>query len=417
MGEAAPRDASATTPHSGARFVLVLAVLAGGGHLFSVWSRAPSFLGVDFAVYRLAAQAALDGGPVYAVAPAVAPEFTFLYPPIAVLPFLPFALLSQPVGFAVFTGLNLAAGLALGVLVWRYVEAHGVDLTRVDRLLLAAVCLVSSYRIGSVFYGQVNVYLALSLAVGFVALERDREWLSGTAFAIPAFVKVFPAVVGVWLLRRRAWRGVAAAVVTGIGLHLLGLLVFGPDLVATYLDVVLHERTGIEAFRGGLPIDATYMTLRRATSHLFPTAGSGVHAAAAFALLAPPVAFCYRDVSTHSRRLTAAFATVVGLLLFFPSYQVYVVYALFPLLPLLYLFPTTDPFRRPRQLFLAGAALSTAAASAGTLLAWLATVPAVGGGLATVLRPLFTLASPTTCGLVLAVLACVWLHSLAESGQ
>lgn len=390
------------------RLVLLAAVLVGLGMVGSLWLKRPGDLGIDLAVYRVAADAWLSGGELYGVAPDRAPEFTFLYPPLAVLAFVPFAVVPEGVALVAFTGQNVAAGLALAWLLVGYLREQGVALSRVDVALLAAACTVSGYRGASLFFSQVNVHLALALAVGFVALERGRERLAGAAFALPAFLKLFPAVVGVWLLRRRAWRGVAAAVGVGLGLHLLGAALFGPDLVATYVEVAVTERTGVDAFAGGLDPGATYVTLHRAGSHLL---GGGDPARYGFAaaVLLPALAVCYRDVSTPARRLTAWFVTVAAAVLGFPSYQVYVVLLAFPLFALLYLFPD-GPGRR---LFLGGAALSTTIYAGGEFVAAASTVPVVGAPLAAVLAPVLTLAAPVTYGLLCCVGACVWYHLAA----
>lgn len=392
------------------RLVLLAAVLVGCTMLGSLWLKRPGDLGIDLAVYRVAADAWLSGGQLYEVSPARAPAFTFLYPPLAVLLFVPFAVVPEAVALVAFTGLNVAAGLALAWVVVRYLRDRGVVLSRLDVLLLAAACTVSGYRGASLYFSQVNVFLALALAVGFVALEREREELAGAALAIPAFLKLFPVVVGAWLLRRRAWRGVGAAVAVGLGLHLLGALLFGPELVATYVEVAVTERTGTGAFAGGLASTETYLTLHRAGSHLV---GGGTVARYGFAaaVLLPALALCYRDLSTPDRRLTAWFATLVAMLLGFPSYQVYVGLLLFPLFALLYLFPAG----RARTAFLVGAGLSTTVYAGGEFVAAAAAVPAVGGPLAGVLRPVLTLAAPATYGLLCCLAACVAFHLGAES--
>ncbi|MFD1644580.1 glycosyltransferase family 87 protein [Haloarchaeobius litoreus] len=390
-----------TTP----RLVLLAAVVVGCIMLGSLALKRPGDLGLDLAVYRSAADAWLSGGALYEVSPARAPEFTFLYPPVAVLLFVPFAVVPGSIALVAFSALNVAAGLTLAWIIVRYLRESGVGLSRVDVALLGAACTVSGYRSASIYFSQVNVFLALALAVGFVALERERVALAGTALALPAFLKLFPVVVGAWLLRRRAWRAVGAAVAVGLGLHLLGAVLFGPELVTTYVEVAVTERTGVDAFAGGLAATETYLTLHRAGSHLVG-GGSVARYGFAAAVLLPALAVCYRDVSTPDRRLTAWFATLVAMLLGFPSYQVYIGLLLFPLLALLYLFPAG----RARQVFLVGAALSTTVYAGGEFVAAAAAVPAVGGLLAGVLRPVLTLAAPATYGLLCCHAACVTFH-------
>jgi glycyl-tRNA synthetase len=96
----------------------------------------PDWLGVDYLVYELAAEAALRGAPFYNVTPAGF-SFSYVYPPITVLLFVPFAL--PPgwlAGFAAFTVTELAACAVFAWAVDRLVMGAEIGLADLDRLLI-----------------------------------------------------------------------------------------------------------------------------------------------------------------------------------------------------------------------------------------------------------------------------------------
>jgi len=143
--------------------------------------------------------------------------------------------------FALQTLGNLGAAAGITVVLKRSLGRRDITLTGLDRGLLAGFVLCSSYSAITVLNGEVTLWLAFAVALGIDALDRNRQRLVGTAFAGAALVKVFPAVLGLWFVRRRAWQGLAAVLVTGLAGLVVGVLVFGLDLTVTYLTDVFPE--------------------------------------------------------------------------------------------------------------------------------------------------------------------------------
>ena len=266
----------------GARLALLSGVLFGLAYLAYTFTTAADEVALDFEVYYFAARTVLEGGPLYGVSPVGVDYLVYAYPPLTVLAFLPFTLLPPFPAYLVFTGLTLGAGLLVARLLLDYLDRHGRSLSRVDRTLVYAFCTLLVHAMPSNVFGQVNLPLALALAAGFDWLDRAAsvsgghddherlERLAGVAFGLAAFVKVFPALVGVWLLRRRAWQAVGAAVVTGVTGIGLGLLAFGPETTLAYVTEAVLPRASDDAFAGGLDPGAAYVTVRRPLSVLFP---------------------------------------------------------------------------------------------------------------------------------------------------
>jgi len=435
----APASGESPTPRTGTRLVLAAGVLFGLVHLAYTAAVRPGAVALDFEVYYFAAETVLAGGPLYGVSPVGVDYLVYAYPPLTVLAFLPFTLLPPFVAYLAFTALNLAAGLLAARLLLAYLDRYGRGLDRVDRALVYAFCTLSVHAMPSTVFGQVNLPLALAFVAGFSWLDRAAgtdtdtgigsdgpdpdapdgsgggndggRWASraGVAFGLAAFVKAFPALAGVWLLRRRAWRAVAAAVATGVVGVGLGLLAFGPDTTLAYVTEALLPRAGDDAFAGGLDPGAAYVTVRRPLSVLFPGWGSLALTAGAFAVVAPVVGGLYvrLDAGTPLGRLVGAYATVAGTLVLLPSFPVYGVLLYFPVVPLLYVLEG-----RAYVAFLAGALLWNLSVRFDDVRTVLAALGA--DGVAGSLRPAFALVTPSLVGLAVMFLAC-WL-ALGRAG-
>jgi len=420
-------------PRTGARLVLVTGVLFGLAYLAYALATRPGAVALDFEVYYFAAETVLEGGPLYGVSPVGVDYLVYAYPPLTVLAFLPLTLLPSPAAYLVFTAFTLASGLLAARLLIAFLDRHGRRLGRLDRALVYAFAVLSVHAMPSTVFGQINLPLALAFVAGFAWLDRSaasggpagrgprvgtgdradgerRETRAGVAFGLAAFVKAFPALVGVWLLRRRAWRAVGAAVATGLAGLALGLLAFGPDTTLAYVTEALLPRASDDAFAGGLDPGAAYVTVRRPLSVLFPAWGSLALTAGAFAVVAPPVGLLYArlDARTLLGRLVGAYATVGGVLAFLPSFPVYHVLLYFPVVPLLYVLEG-----RAYRVFVAGALLWNLSVRIDDVRAVLD--PLGAEGVAAAIGPAFALATPPLVGLGVMFLAC-WLALDPGSG-
>lgn len=364
-------------------------------------------LAINLEVYFHAADAVLSGGDLYAVTPPDHPAYRYLYPPVVVAAFLPLsAFASWGPAFVAFTAVSVAAGLAGAAVTWRYVARHGRPMARPEKALVAAFFVGAIHTIPTLYYGNVNLVLAALVAVGFASLDRGQEATAGAALGLVALVKVFPAALGAWLVRRRAWRAVAAATATGGGLLAAGVPLFGVATHRDYVTEALLPRMRSDVFAGGLDPNAPYVTVRRPLSVLFPALDPALLSLAAGVVLAPVVLYLYTGVEGPTDRLVAVFGTVAGVLLFFPSYFLYFVYLFFPLVALLFLLPG----RTARRLFVAGAVLANFAITLESVVELIRDplVPAaVESALVDLATPLFTFATPTTWGVALMLAGCV----------
>jgi hypothetical protein len=383
--------------------VLATGLLFGLAYLGRAVLLQPGTIGLNFQVYHGAAEAFLEGEPLYGRSPVGRAWLVYLYPPLSVLAFVPLSLLPLSAAYAVFTLLSVAGGVALSRLLVGVVERHGVTLESIDHVLVAGFVTLGVHTAPTLVFGQVNLLLALAVAVAFVALAGGDERRSGIALGLAAFVKVFPAGFGLWYLRRRSWRALGAAIATGGGL-LVGGLALGPDLTVAYLGEALLPRTSRAAFEGGLAPDAAYLTVRRPLSLLFPDS-SLARSLGALVVMAPVVAVGLRRVDGSQSRLVGLFVLFASVLLALPTYPIYYVVLCFPLVPLLYLF--TGPGRR---LFLAGASLGLFTVHLNDIrraVAALGLPTPVQDTVLAVLTPVLTIGSPALYALGLGLAGCL----------
>lgn len=387
-----------------AQLALAFGIAVGAWTAVSMAAGKADLFMLNLEVYYYTAEAVLSGavGDLYTVAPPDHPVYRFVYPPLTVVAFVPYALFPSPGwAFVAHTALQVAAGLALAALLVRETERRGVDLAWIDRALVAGFVVASVHTVPTLFFGNVNLSLALALAVGLAYADR-RPRLAGVAFALPVGLKAFPAGIGLWWLRRRAWRPIAVLAGTAAVAGGASFAVFGVDLHRTYVREALLDRVDPSLYAGGIDPDALVVTVRRPLSILFPAAPRWALAAGAALALAPFVAAAYTRIDGPVDRLVAIYVTVTAVLLFFPSYFVYLAFLYFPLVPLLYLLGG-----RSGRLFALGAAVTSLAFSPGGALGLLGRLPDPLAGVATTLRPALVFASPSLWGLAITLVACL----------
>lgn len=387
-------------PHTGPRLVLAVGVFLGVVGLFSLVLTRSGMLGVNFAVYHAAGERVLSGGPLYGVSLPGRPGYVFRYPPVVALGMAPLAFLPKVVGFSFLTAANVVAGLGLGVVLVRVLDAR-VALERVDRVLILGHAVLAPTVVPSVFFGNLNPLMMTAVAVGLVAVDRGRTGVGGGFLGLAALPKVFPAVVGIYLLRRGHRRALAAATALGVSGLGLGAVVFGPVTSVRYVEMVLFAPT---AGAAGAVTDpgAAYLSLTR------PLAATGldgsVRTAAAVVIVALPTAYCYRPgaFETTVGRLCALSATLSATLLALPTYFVYYPLVFYPFVVLVYL-----SRGRSRWALLAGGSFGSLAVSADAVVDGLVRVGLASEASVTAVTTVYGVLTPPTVGLCLVLLGCV----------
>lgn len=325
-------------------------------------------LGANFRTYQYAAELAREGSSFYMVAPPGLDDWAvYLYPPITVVVYYPFTPLEWLTGYWILVGLNAVAGILVAVAIVAFVDRTASRLGWIDVGLIVGLLLFSPFTFGTIYYGNINLLLALAVAVGFLALAVHRPVVAGVAFGIAALFKLFPAVLGAWFLARRSVRAIVAATAVGVGGILAGVAVFGWDRSIVFFADVMSDRAETANFVGGYPADGTYyVTLQRPLSHVvwtvFPGAPSELLPLLTVAVGVAILAGFYVDVETRRDRLMGMFATVAVAVTLFPALQWYLVLLFFPMVPLWYVWDGPG-----RRLFLLGGAVLFANVRPGQL--------------------------------------------------
>lgn len=388
------------------RVLLVFGCLAGLSTYLLTPLERPDQVMLATDVYRHATASLLDGGPLYFEHPPDRPGYGFLYPPVAALAFLPHVLVgSNLAAFLLQTVLNVGAALGTVAIVVRALRRRDVDLEALDVGLLGAFMIFSTYGAIQFLNGQINLWLAFFLALGFDAVDRDRSRIAGAWFALAALFKVFPAIVGLWLLRRRDWTAIVAAVGTGLGGLVVGALVFGPELTATYLGDVLLGRFEGSTYDGRpVPTDSVD-GVHRQLAAIWP-GGAGFHSVVGLVLVGGLLVGALSGIRTTTERDAAALATLVAILLYLPVQPLYFPLITFPLFMLLF----AELPRLPRRLLLLGTVLTLihVEQEAVEMTLSLAAIPAsVADPIASVSALIFTFILPPTLGLWVLLITCV----------
>jgi hypothetical protein len=196
--------------------------------------------GYDLSFYWTAAQHLIHGEPIYSAAQlagAYAPQGQdgFLYPPPFAAAMIPFALLT-PSGPHVGEWLWAAIGLIIVVVsVLSLVRSEDLAdrypvLAGRGRWLLVAAAVAFAPVVGELSIGNVHLLLLGLLTAAWLGLRRgDRtgDWIAGVALGIAAVIKVFPAVLFLWLLIVRRHRAAAAMVAGAAAFALITLPITG----------------------------------------------------------------------------------------------------------------------------------------------------------------------------------------------
>ncbi len=150
----------------------------------------------------------------------------YLYPPLALLPVLPFTWLPFELATVIWTLLSIAAFVVAALLA-----AH------VARQPIAPFLLVLAFFLPvhvTLSYGQVNGVVLLTMVAFLYWAWRRRAVWAGLAIGFGTHLKLFPAGLVAYLFVRRRWHQALWAATAVVTLMLLGLFVFGLQICLSF---------------------------------------------------------------------------------------------------------------------------------------------------------------------------------------
>ena len=279
----------------------------------------------DFRAYYHAAELAVQGESfVGAAPPGVNSYASWVYPPIAVVPFVPFTILRGwfP-AFLVWNLLNVAVAIAIGQSLFKYLQEKNASLGVIDRVLIMFTFVFGSSAILNLAQGQSNFIVLGCIFYGFLSLERERPIWAGVLYAIAATIKIWPALFGVWLLYKRSYRAILAAGVVGGGLQLAGVALFGMESYSTLVRILIQDRSSTGTVSLGYVLSGLVGI------------NAGIATVLSFGLIGSVLFLIYKN--TRDTPFFSYTATIVAVVLVSPSTIQYMLFPSLGAVSLLYL--------------------------------------------------------------------------------
>jgi hypothetical protein len=201
----------------------------------------------DFQDYLFAAQQIASGGDPYAnfIRNHVPWDWSlssgYLYPPAFAVTLIPFTWVSNDLAVRIWLFLIQAAVLASVLVIYQMIGRP----RRAELLAVVAVLTTFFPLANSVLAGTMNSLLLLLLTGAWACWQRRRDTASGVMIGAAAIFKLFPAALFPYLIWRRHWKLLGAAVLTGLGGLALGLAVTGLDHnIYFFRDMLPHLAAG-----------------------------------------------------------------------------------------------------------------------------------------------------------------------------
>jgi hypothetical protein len=205
------------------RLLWLLGGAASAVLLAQTWTRAHRAGGIDLTTYLEAAKAVERGGSPYALPVA----FPYIYPPFLAFALIPLTHLPRDLVLVVWFAASI------GAIVWslRAVVRAGLPQVRARPLTpFFAVLIAALYPVfqSNLRNGQVNFFVT---ALAVAALVGSGDARRGVAWGVATAIKVMPAAVAPFFVRRLQWRVGAAAVAALVLVCLVPVLALGAALV------------------------------------------------------------------------------------------------------------------------------------------------------------------------------------------
>lgn len=165
----------------------------------------------------------------------------YVYPPLLAVLMYPLSFLRFESAGMLWYGINLLFALASGILFSRILSSKDSPWHLVCPALLLAT---SEPLTRTLTAGQLNLMLLFLLSASWVLLSRERDIWGGIALGLAAAVKIFPALLIVYLFWRRKWRAAWAALLSAIVLTLIPAAIVGFRVSWDYVSLLRQMSYG-----------------------------------------------------------------------------------------------------------------------------------------------------------------------------
>ncbi|MDO4909737.1 MAG: glycosyltransferase 87 family protein [Corynebacterium sp.] len=173
----------------------------------------------DLSVFRDASTAFLHSRPIYGPDFIVHTQSPFVYPPFAVLLFLPLAPLPAVLTQYLWIFALFIAVFLLNIL---FMKSQSARPTLLSVLAISTAGIFTAPVQTAIALGQVDLLLYILILLDILGFMPKR--LRGIGIGLAAAIKMTPAVFGLLLLFQRDWRAVARSAITFLATVLLGFI-------------------------------------------------------------------------------------------------------------------------------------------------------------------------------------------------
>jgi len=263
------------------------------------------FRGFDFRAYYTFATDLLNGRSPYMHDTAAGPN---PYPPLYSVLLLPFAMMDVELSYIVWTILSVAAFVSVLILGLKFGRTPAAPWLT---LAVAATVLSQTYPVAFVWErGTPEFFILLFMVAGLYLLLRRRHSLAIVLLTVAVHIKLYPLILGAFVLLRAGWRwAMGFGVLVGTLFFVLGVKELKNFWTVIQYTVRVPERWIWEGNH----------SLRSFSSWAVSNELMDENAAGTFTLVAQialVIVFCYLFYEAYKRRLAgAAFSVLeVGLL-------------------------------------------------------------------------------------------------------
>jgi hypothetical protein len=155
-------------------------------------------------------------------------------PPAIALLFLPCTLLPPLAAKMVVNGLG---SLLFLVFVYRWFTLFAID----KKWALAIPILFYRPIMANIYQGQLYFFLLILLVEGYLFLRREQSIFGCLCWGIAIFLKVFPLILGLYLLATRKFRAFGWLVAGVFTFYLISIGVSGSEVWKTFLTRILAK--------------------------------------------------------------------------------------------------------------------------------------------------------------------------------
>lgn len=204
--------------------LVLLLVLLGllGGAIIAQAGLSDNTYGNDFTVFYAAAHSLVNTGDPYHHP--LAAQTPYLYLPLFALLITPLTFLSLSQAASVWYGVNLLIILALIL-----TTAKVVGRTRSEQAFITIMLVVIATRviIDNLFWGQVNILVALLVSSWLWAWQQRQAWWAELLLALAISIKITPALLIFYLVVRREGQTLLRLAISLIILNGVSLIPLG----------------------------------------------------------------------------------------------------------------------------------------------------------------------------------------------